>query len=141
MPDTESSTLSKEERAAVKDRARELKEQTTKAEAAKAVDDAIAALPTEDRALAERIHAMVTKAAPQLDPKTYYGMPAYANSDGKVVCFLQPASKFKVRYATFGFETTAKLDDGDMWPTAFALNKLSAADEAKLATLVKKAAS
>lgn len=140
MPDTKGSTLSKEERAAVKDRARELKEQTTKAEAAKAVDDAIAALPTEDRVLAERIHAMVTKAAPQLDPKTYYGMPAYANSEGKVVCFLQPASKFKVRYATFGFETAAKLDDGDMWPTAFALTKLSEADEAKLATLVKKAA-
>ena len=140
MPDNKSSTLSKEERAAVKDRARELKEQNTKAEAAKGVDDAIAALPKEDRALAERIHAMVTKAAPQLDPKTYYGMPAYANSEGKVVCFFQPASKFKVRYGTFGFETAAKLDDGDMWPTAFALNKLSAADEAKLAELVKKAA-
>lgn len=140
MPDNKSSTLSKEERAAVRDRARELKEQTSKAAAAKGVDDAIAALPKEDRALAERLHAMVRKAASQLDPKTYYGMPAYANADGKVVCFFQPASKFKVRYGTFGFDTAAKLDDGDMWPTAFALNKLSAADEAKLAELVKKAA-
>jgi uncharacterized protein YdhG (YjbR/CyaY superfamily) len=141
MPDTKGSTLSKEERAAVKDRARELKEQTTKAGAAKAVDDAIAALPAEDRAIAERLHAMVRNAAPHLDPKTYYGMPAYANADGKVVCFFQPASKFKVRYGTFGFETAAQLDDGDVWPTAFAVNKLSAADEAKLAALVKKAAS
>jgi uncharacterized protein YdhG (YjbR/CyaY superfamily) len=140
MPDNKSTTLSKEERAAVKDRARELKEQTNKASAAKGVDDAIAALPKEDRALAERLHAMVRTAAPQLDPKTYYGMPAYANAEGKVVCFFQPASKFKVRYGTFGFETAAQLDDGDMWPTAFAVNKLSAADEAKLAALVKKAA-
>jgi len=140
MPDNSSQTLSKEEREAVRNRTRELKEQTSKAAAAKGVDDAIAALPKEDRALAERLHAMVRKAAPNLDPKTYYGMPAYANADGKVVCFFQPASKFKVRYGTFGFETAAQLDDGDMWPTAFALNKLSAADEAKLAALVKKAA-
>ena len=140
MPDNSSQTLSKEEREAVRNRTRELKEQTSKAAAAKGVDDAIAALPKEDRALAERLHAMVRKAAPHLDPKTYYGMPAYANGDGKVVCFFQPASKFKVRYGTFGFETAAQLDDGDMWPTAFALNKLSAADEAKLAALVKKAA-
>jgi len=140
MPDNTGATLSKEERAAVKERTRELKEQNTKAEAAKAVDDAIAALPAGDRAIAERLHAMVRKAAPHLDPKTYYGMPAYANADGKVVCFFQPASKFKVRYGTFGFETAAQLDDGDVWPTAFAVNKLSAADEAKLAELVKKAA-
>ena len=140
MPDNNSQTLSKEERDAVKNRTRELKEQTTKAAAAKGVDDAIAALPAEDRALAERLHAMVRAAAPHLDPKTYYGMPAYANAEGKVVCFFQPASKFKVRYGTFGFETAAQLDDGDMWPTAFAVNKLSAADEAKLAELVKKAA-
>ena len=140
MPDNKSTTLSKDERAAIKDRARELKEQTNKAAAAKGVDEAIAALPADDRALAERLHAMVRKAAPHLDPKTYYGMPAYANADGKIVCFFQAASKFKVRYATFGFDTAAQLDDGDMWPTAYALNKLSAADEAKLAELVKKAA-
>ncbi|HEX7835254.1 MAG TPA: hypothetical protein VF479_07280 [Pseudolysinimonas sp.] len=140
MPDNAGAALSKEERAAVKERARELKEQTTKAEAAKAVDDAIAALPADDRYIAERLHAMVRKAAPHLDPKTYYGMPAYANADGKVVCFFQPKSKFKVRYGTFGFETAARLDDGEVWPTAYAVNTLSAADEAMLAELVKKAA-
>ena len=140
MPDNAGAALSKEERAAVKERARELKEQTTKAEAAKAVDDAIAALPADDRDIAERLHAMVRKAAPHLDPKTYYGMPAYANADGKVVCFFQPKSKFKVRYGTFGFETAARLDDGEVWPTAYAVNTLSAADEAMLAELVRKAA-
>lgn len=140
MPDNAGAALSKEERAAVKERARELKQQTTKAEAAKAVDDAIAALPADDRDIAERLHAMVRRAAPHLDPRTYYGMPAYANADGKVVCFFQPKSKFKVRYGTFGFETAAQLDDGEVWPTAFAVNTLSAADEAMLAELVKKAA-
>ena len=140
MPDNTGAELSKEERAAVKARARELKEQTSKAAAAKGVDDAIAALPADDRAIAERLHAMVRNAAPHLDPRTYYGMPAYANAEGKVVCFFQAKSKFKVRYGTFGFETAAKLDDGDVWPVAYAVNELSEADEARLAELVKKAA-
>jgi uncharacterized protein YdhG (YjbR/CyaY superfamily) len=135
-----SDTLSAEERAAVKERAKELKAKASKEDDAKACADAIAKMPSEDRKLAEQIHAMVTKAAPSLSPKTYYGMPAYANADGKVVCFFQPKSKFKVRYSTFGFETAALLDDGDMWPSAFALNALSSADEAKLAALVTKAA-
>jgi uncharacterized protein YdhG (YjbR/CyaY superfamily) len=99
----------------------------------------IAAMPAPDRALAQRIHAIVRASAPALSPKTWYGMPAYANKDGKVVCFFQDAAKFKARYATFGFQDTANLDEGAMWPTSFALTKLSAADEARIAALVKKA--
>jgi uncharacterized protein YdhG (YjbR/CyaY superfamily) len=103
--------------------------------------DSMSAMPEADRVLAERLHALVTAAAPALSPKTWYGMPAYANRDGKVVCFFTPAEKFKERYATFGFQPEAKLDEGNMWPTSFALTKLTAADEARIAALVKKAVS
>jgi uncharacterized protein YdhG (YjbR/CyaY superfamily) len=99
----------------------------------------IAEMPKADRVLAERIHAIVTASAPNLRPKTWYGMPAWAR-DGKLVCFFKAADKFKARYATFGFEDAAKLDDGDMWPTTYAVTKLTAADEAKIGALVKKAA-
>jgi uncharacterized protein YdhG (YjbR/CyaY superfamily) len=98
----------------------------------------IAEMPEHDRAMAERVHAIVSAAAPSLVPRTYYGMPAYAK-DGKVICFFQAASKFKVRYATFGFQPDASLDDGTMWPVAFALTKLTAGVEARIAELVKKA--
>ena len=97
-------------------------------------------MPEADRVMAERLHALVQEAAPALSPKTWYGMPAYANEDGKVVCFFTPAVKFKSRYATFGFEEAAKLDEGNVWPTSFALKKLTAADEKRIAALVKKAA-
>ena len=100
----------------------------------------IADMPKADRVLAERIHAIVRANAPGLAPKTWYGMPAYANEDGKVVCFFTAAAKFKSRYASFGFEEAANLDDGNMWPTAFALTKLTDADEKRIAALVKKAA-
>ena len=101
----------------------------------------IAEMPESDRVMAERIHALVTSTAPNLSPKTWYGMPAYANGDGKIVCFFQAADKFKYRYATLGFNEDANLDEGSMWPTAFALTKLTAADEARIAALVKKAVS
>jgi uncharacterized protein YdhG (YjbR/CyaY superfamily) len=124
-----------EEKAAMRARARELKDQ---ADGESAVRAAIAAMPPKDRAIAKRLHELVKGAAPELSPKTWYGMPAYAR-DGKVVCFFRNASKFKERYAMFGFNDTAKLDDGSMWPVAFALTELTAADEAKIAALVKKA--
>jgi uncharacterized protein YdhG (YjbR/CyaY superfamily) len=127
-----------EERGAMKERAKELK--TGKADGERALLAKIAEMPPPDRAMAERIHAVVTASAPALSPKTWYGMPAYANKDGKVVCFFTPASKFKERYATFGFNAPANLDDGTMWPTAFALTELTADDEARIAALVKKAA-
>jgi uncharacterized protein YdhG (YjbR/CyaY superfamily) len=98
-------------------------------------------MPEPDRAMAKRLHAIVKASAPALSPKTWYGMPAYANKDGKVVCFFQSADKFKARYATFGFNDAANLDEGAMWPTSFALKKLTAAEEAKIGKLVKKAAS
>ena len=101
----------------------------------------IAQLPPPDRAMAERLHVIVKAAAPTLTPKTWYGMPAYANPDGKVVCYFTPASKFKERYATFGFNAAANLDDGNMWPTSFALKALTPAEEARIAALVKKATS
>jgi uncharacterized protein YdhG (YjbR/CyaY superfamily) len=125
-----------EERAAMRERAREAKAGSGEAD----LLAKIAEMPEADRALAERIHAIVTASAPDLSPKTWYGMPAYAK-DGKIVCFFQPASKFKARYATFGFEATANLDDGTMWPTAFALMDLTAADEDRIAALVKQAVS
>lgn len=100
---------------------------------------AIAAMTGSDRTLAERIHAIVKAGAPTLSPKTWYGMPAYADADGKVVCFFQSAGKFKTRYATFGFNEAARLDDGHMWPTAFALTQLNAADEAAIGALLKRA--
>jgi uncharacterized protein YdhG (YjbR/CyaY superfamily) len=129
-----------EERAAMKERAQELKAETRKAEGEKDVLAKIAEMPEPDRALAERLHAIVKASAPALSPKTWYGMPAYAK-DGKVVCFFQSADKFKSRYATFGFSDEANLDKGAMWPTSFALKELSAAEEAKIGALVKKAVS
>jgi uncharacterized protein YdhG (YjbR/CyaY superfamily) len=135
-----SQVFSAEEKAAISNRAKELKAATGKAEDAKANEQAIAKLPDDERELAERIRTMVTAAAPQLDPKTYYGFPAWAR-DGKVVCFFKPKSKFKVRYSTFEFDTAASLDDGAVWATAFAVhNDLTAADEKMLGALVTKAA-
>ena len=142
--DTKSKGFTDAERAAMKERAKELK-----AEARRGKDRAagesdllakIAEMPKADRVMAERVHAIVTASAPALSPKTWYGMPAYAN-DGKVVCFFQSAEKFKSRYATLGFSDAANLDEGAMWPTSFALKKLTAVDEARIGALVKKAAS
>jgi uncharacterized protein YdhG (YjbR/CyaY superfamily) len=134
-----------EEKAAMKARAKELKAEARakedRAAGESAVLAAIAAMPEPERAMAERLHAIIKASAPALAPKTWYGMPAYANQDGKVVCFFQSAQKFNSRYATFGFQDTANLDEGAMWPTSFALKELTAADEAKIAALVKKAAS
>ncbi|MET0975405.1 MAG: DUF1801 domain-containing protein [Leifsonia sp.] len=137
---TKSSGFTAEERAAMKERAKELKASANREEAAQAVLAAIAEMPDSERELAERIHAVVTAAAPELDPKLWYGQPAYAK-DGAVVCFFQNPSKFKTRYATFGFNDSAKLDDGEMWPTSFALTSLTADGEKRLAALVKKAVS
>ncbi len=130
--------FSADERAAMKERARELKAQKSRAAGESDLLARIAEMPKPDRAIAERIHAIVTATAPDLAPKTWYGMPAYAKDD-KVVCFFKSAHKFKERYATFGFNETAKLDDGAMWPTSFALTRLTVADEKKIAALVKKA--
>ena len=130
--------LSAEERAAMRDTIRERRAAAGKEEGEKAVREAIAKMPPPDRAMAQRIHAIVKESAPELSAKTWYGMPAYAKDD-KVVCFFKAASKFKERYATFGFDTAAHLDDGAMWPTSYALTTLSAADEARIAALVKKA--
>jgi uncharacterized protein YdhG (YjbR/CyaY superfamily) len=133
-----------EERAAMKERARELKAEarrgsrTRKADGESAVLAKIAEMPEPDRTIAERLHAIVTTAAPELAPKTWYGMPAYA-WDGKVVCFFQSAAKFDSRYSTFGFGDEAKLDKGAMWPTSFALKELNAAEEAKIRALLRKA--
>ena len=134
-----------EERAAMKERAQELKAQARrggrrgKADGESEVLAKIAEMPGPDRAMAERLHAIIKANAPDLSPKTWYGMPAYANKDGNVVCFIQAAAKFKARYATLGFSDKANLDEGDMWPTAFALKELTAAEEARIAALVKKA--
>jgi uncharacterized protein YdhG (YjbR/CyaY superfamily) len=141
---TTSETWTDEERAAMKERAKELKA-TARRGAAKAEGETevlakIAEMPEPDRVIAERLHALIKANAPDLSPRTWYGMPAYAK-DGKVVCFFTPAAKFKERYATFGFNAEAHLDDGTMWPTSWALTKLSAADEAKIGALVKKAVS
>lgn len=127
-----------EERAAAKAYAQELKAEAKGANDEKAVLAAIAAMPNKDRTMGKRLHEIVKASAPDLAPKTWYGMPAYAK-DGKVVCFFQSADKFKARYATFGFSDTANLDQGDMWPTSFALKELTAAAEKKIASLVKKA--
>ncbi len=133
-----------DERAAMKARAQELKAEArankNRADGERDVLAAIAAMKEPDRAMAKRLHAIITASAPALWPKTWYGMPAYAK-DGKVVCFFRNASKFKERYAMFGFNDTAKLDEGSMWPIAFALKKLTAADEKKIGALVKKAVS
>jgi uncharacterized protein YdhG (YjbR/CyaY superfamily) len=138
--------LTDEERAAMKERTQELKAEARrgpgagKADGERDVLAKIAEMPEPDRAMAERIHAIVKASAPDLSPKTWYGMPAYAK-EGKIVCFFQAADKFKSRYATFGFDVAANLDEGTMWPTSFALTELTAADEARIAELVKKAAS
>jgi uncharacterized protein YdhG (YjbR/CyaY superfamily) len=134
-----------EEKAAVRERAKELKAEErankSKSEGESDVLAKIAEMPAPDRAMAERIHALVKASAPGLSPKTWYGMPAYANKDGKIVCYFTPAAKFKERYATFGFNADANLDEGTMWPTSWALTKLTTADEARIGALVKKAAS
>jgi uncharacterized protein YdhG (YjbR/CyaY superfamily) len=129
-----------EEKAAMRERARELKAEASRADGEKALLEKVAEMPKADRTMAKKIHVIVTKNAPGLAPRTWYGMPAYANEDGKVVCFFQSADKFKSRYATFGFNDTAGLDQGLMWPTSFALTKLTAAEEKKIAALVKRAA-
>jgi uncharacterized protein YdhG (YjbR/CyaY superfamily) len=129
-----------EERAAMKERARELKAEADKADGESAVLAKIAEMQGTDRAMAKRLHAIIKASAPDLSPKTWYGMPAYAK-DGKVVCFFQSAQKFKSRYATLGFSDEANLDKGSMWPTSFALKELTAAEEAKIGALVKKAVS
>ncbi len=129
-----------EERAAMKERAKELKAEKSKADGESDVLAKIAEMPKADRAMATRIHKIVKASAPDLMPRTWYGMPAYAKDD-KVVCFFQSAAKFKSRYATFGFNDSANLDKGAMWPTAFALKELTAAEEKRIGTLVKKAAS
>jgi hypothetical protein len=128
-----------EERAAMKQRAQELK--AGKADGEGAVLAKLAELPAPDRAMGERLHAIITASAPALTPRLWYGMPAYANKDGKVVCFFQAAQKFNERYATLGFSDKANLDDGVMWPTAFALTELTAAEEARIGALVKQAVS
>jgi hypothetical protein len=129
----------------MKERARELKAEAragkSRAAGERALLASIAEMPEPDRALGERLHAIVSSSAPDLMPKTWYGMPAYANKDGKVVCFFRNAGKFKERYAMFGFNDVAKLDDGSMWPIAFALTELTAADETRIGALVKKAVS
>ena len=129
-----------EERGAMKERAKELKAAARKADAESDVLAKIAEMTESDRAIGERIHAIVKASAPDLSPKLWYGMPAYTKN-GKIVCFFQSAQKFNARYATFGFNDTAHLDEGAMWPTAFALTKLTADDEARIGSLVKKAAS
>jgi uncharacterized protein YdhG (YjbR/CyaY superfamily) len=134
------SKFSAEERAAMKERARELKAAKTKEEGERALLEKIAEMPEPDRGMAKRLHAIITASAPDLSPKTWYGMPAYAKDD-EIVCFYKSADKFKSRYATFGFEEAANLDEGAMWPTSFALKKLTAADEKKIGALVKKAVS
>jgi uncharacterized protein YdhG (YjbR/CyaY superfamily) len=141
---TESKGFSADEKAAMRERARELKAESRRdadrAEGERDLLAKIAEMPKADRDLAERIHALITTTAPGLSPKTWYGMPAYAR-DGKLVCFFKSADKFKARYATLGFEEDAHLDDGNMWPTTFALKALTAADEARIRALVKKAVS
>ena len=142
---TESAGFSAEERAAMKERAAELraegKKGAKKADGLQAVLDSIEQMAPEDRALAERVHVTVTAAAPELSPKTWYGMPAYSDADGKIVVFFQNAGKFKYRYSTLGFQDAANLDDGDMWPVAYALKKWSPVVEKKVTELVQAAIS
>jgi uncharacterized protein YdhG (YjbR/CyaY superfamily) len=142
---TESDGFSAEERAAMKKRAAELRAESKKgakkADELQGVLDSIAQMAPQDRALAERVHATVTAAAPELSPRTWYGMPAYANADGKVVVFFQDSGKFKYRYSTLGFQDAANLDDGDLWPVSYALLKWSLAVEQKIVELVKAAIS
>jgi uncharacterized protein YdhG (YjbR/CyaY superfamily) len=147
MAERGSGAFSAEEKAAMKARAAEERaaRRASTAAAKKAADrqallDAIAAMPDDERAIAERIRAVVSEVAPDLDPKTYYGMPAWAK-DGKTLCFFQPASKFNVRYSTFGFEQAANLDDGTMWPTSYAITQLTPDAEKRVAALVRQAVS
>ena len=135
-----SSGFTDEERGAMKDRVKELKAAADKADAESDVLAKIAEMPAPDRATAKRLHAIIKASAPALSPRTWYGMPAYAK-DGKIVCFFQSGQKFKTRYATLGFSDQAHLDEGTLWPTAFALTKLTADDEARIGALVKKAVS
>ncbi len=137
MTAKKSQTFTKAERDAMAERAHELR--SGKADGEADLLSKIAKMKGPDRAMAKKLHALIMKTAPELTPKTWYGMPAYANRDGKVVCFFQDAGKFKARYATLGFSDSANLDAGNMWPTSFALQKLTPADEKKIATLVKKA--
>jgi uncharacterized protein YdhG (YjbR/CyaY superfamily) len=142
-----SKVFTAEERDAIKERAKEVKAEArrgsrpAKADGESDVLAKVAEMPAPDRVMAERIHALIKAIAPALSPRTWYGMPAYANKDGKVICFFTPAAKFKERYATFGFNADAHLDEGTMWPTSWALTKLTAADEATIGALVKKAVS
>jgi uncharacterized protein YdhG (YjbR/CyaY superfamily) len=142
---TESEGFSAEERAAMRERANELraegKKGAKKADGLQAVLDSIASMAPEDRALAERVHVTVTSTAPELSPKTWYGMPAYANADGKVVVFFQNAGKFNYRYSTLGFQDAANIDEGDMWPTSYALIRWSPVVEKTVAELVRAAVS
>ena len=141
---TKSKGFTDEEKAAMRERAKELKaeERANKDRAAgeRAVLEKITEMPADDRDMAERLHALITKTAPELTPRTWYGMPAYAK-DGKVLCYFQDAAKFKSKYATFGFNDNANLDDGNMWPTSFALMKLTKTEEKRIAELVKQAVS
>ena len=143
--DKTSTGFTVEERAAMQERAKELKAEARAAKNRAAGESdllaKIAEMPEAERAMALRLHELIKASAPVLAPKTWYGMPAYANKDGKVVCFFQSAQKFNARYATFGFNDVANLDEGAMWPTSFALKELTAADEAKIGALVKKAVS
>lgn len=127
-----------EEKAAMRERAQELKANASKVEGEKAVLDKIASMPEPDRSMGRRLHTIITKSAPTLVPRLWYGMPAYSKN-GNVLCFFQPAHKFKARYATLGFNDTAKLDEGSMWPVVFAIKDLTSATETKIAALVKKA--
>lgn len=136
-----STGLTAEEKAAMKETLKERKMAANKEEMEKAALAAISAMPEPDRSMAKRIHEIIKENAPVLSAKTWYGMPAYANNDGKVVCFFQTGQKFGSRYATFGFQDSANLDEGNMWATSFALTKLTAADENKITALVKKAVS
>ncbi|WIG61048.1 MAG: hypothetical protein OJF49_003796 [Ktedonobacterales bacterium] len=140
-PAKASTGVTAEEKAAMRELVRERKANASREEWERDLHEKIAEMSASDRAMAERLHAIITATAPSLTPKTWYGMPAYADNDGKIICFFQPAEKFKARYATFGFNDSAKLDDGAMWPVAFALKELTAADEAKITALVKNAVS
>ena len=140
MSAKKSERFTAEERAAMRERAKELKAEAQKADGERAVLAKIAEMHGPDRAMAERLHEIVKASAPELSPKTWYGMPAYANKDGKVLCYFQSAEKFDARYATLGFNDAANLDEGVMWPTSFALKELTAAEVAKIGALVKRAA-
>lgn len=137
---TKTTGFTDEEKAAMRERAKELKLSATREAGENALRSKIKEMPEPDKSLATKVHEIVSKAAPELLPKTWYGMPAYTNADGKVVCFFQSADKFKVRYATFGFQPDARLDEGNMWPVAYAVTKITIHEESVITALVKKAA-